>query len=449
MGRANLPLQPQAGAQSRPRYEDDYATYHDDDELPPEPEEGPPPGPPSWMQRAAYHETQAPPADQNYPTTAHPLHRYGDTHPQAQAHYDSDPAYVDVDAGYEPDLSRYDDTLYGSYNRDAQGHQHDQAYVDDGYAYDEEPEQEPQPEPKRRGGMVTVAAVLALAVFGVGGALAYRTYNGSARSGEPPIIRADAGPTKIIPSPPDGATKVPDRMASGDGMEKIVSREETPLDPNARSVPRVVWPAPQTASPPPASIAPAPGSPTNGTMPNGEPHRIKTFAVRGEQADAGVPLGAAPQPLAAPKPPPRPAAAAPVPAQRTASAANASANTPLSLAPQASAAPPAPAAVTETQTRVAAINPTQTAPSGGGSSAGYLVQVSSQQSEADAEASYRALQNKYPGVLGSHTPMIKRANVGEKVVYRALIGPFGSSAEAAQFCGNLKSAGGQCFIQRN
>jgi SPOR domain len=321
--------------------------------------------------------------------------------------------------------------------------------VDDGYAYayDEEPER--QPEPKRRGGMVTVAAVLALAVFGVGGAFAYRTYSGSARTGEPPIIRADAGPTKIIPSPPDGATKVPDRMAAGD-VEKIVSREETPLDPNSRSIPRVVWPAPQTSSPPPnASIAPTPAGPANGTMPNSEPHRIRTFAVRGEQAEAGVPLAAPPQPLAAAKPAPRPAAAAPLPAQRTASAANASANAPMSLSPQVGAAPPAPAAAAETQTRVAAINPVQTAPSSGGSTGGYLVQVSSQQSEADAEASYRALQNKYPSVLGPHTPLIKRANVGEKVVYRALIGPFASPAEASQFCGNLKSAGGQCFIQRN
>ncbi len=450
MHRANLPLHPQASPQGRSAHHDDDPGYHDDDELSPEPDEGPPPGPPSWMQRVAHHETPSPSPEQDYQTSVHPLHRYGDTHQRPQSDYDPEPAYVDVDvdAGPQPDFSRYDDTLYGSHDQGAQvarGHQHDQDYADDGYVYDEEPAH--QPEPKRRGGMITVAAVLALAVFGVGGAFAYRTYSGSAHSGEPPVIRADAGPTKIIPSPPDGATKVPDRMATGDGTERIVSREETPLDPNARSVPRVVWPTPQTPSPPTPSIAPVAASPTNGTMPNGEPHRIKTVAVRGEQADAGVPLTASPQPTSSAKSAPRPAAAAPAPAQRTASAANASANAPISLAPQANPAPPAPAA--ETQTRVAAINPAQTAPNSGGSSGGYLVQVSSQQSEADAEASYRALQNKYPSVLGSHTPLIKRANVGEKVVYRALIGPFGSSAEASQFCGNLKSAGGQCFIQRN
>jgi hypothetical protein len=30
-----------------------------------------------------------------------------------------------------------------------------------------------------------------------------------------------------------------------------------------------------------------------------------------------------------------------------------------------------------------------------------------------------------------------------------VVGPFGSSDEASQFCGNLKTAGGQCVILRN
>ena len=76
--------------------------------------------------------------------------------------------------------------------------------------------------------------------------------------------------------------------------------------------------------------------------------------------------------------------------------------------------------------------------------------MSSQKNEADAQASYRALQGKFPNVLGSASPVIKRADLGEKgVYYRAMVGPFGSSEEAAQFCGSLKSAGGQCVVQRN
>ena len=30
-----------------------------------------------------------------------------------------------------------------------------------------------------------------------------------------------------------------------------------------------------------------------------------------------------------------------------------------------------------------------------------------------------------------------------------MVGPFGSTEEAGQFCSNLKSAGGQCVIQKN
>ena len=173
-------------------------------------------------------------------------------------------------------------------------------------------------------------------------------------------------------------------------------------------------------------------------MPNSEPRKIKTLAVKGDAAENG----GAPATVAAPATKPAAAArTATAPAARNPSSANASA--PLSLAPQAGAQPdPAP-------TRMAATTPAQTAPapSAGG---GYVVQISSQKSEADAQASFRALQGKFPAVLGSRSPLIKRADLGEKgVYYRAMVGPFGSPDEASQFCGNLKSAGGQCVVQRN
>jgi cell division septation protein DedD len=107
--------------------------------------------------------------------------------------------------------------------------------------------------------------------------------------------------------------------------------------------------------------------------------------------------------------------------------------------------------VAEPRTRVAATNPVQTAPQATSSAGGgYLVQVASQKNEADAQASYRALQGKYPAVLGSRSPVIKRADLGDKgIYYRAMVGPFGSPDEASQFCGSLKTAGGQCVVQRN
>jgi hypothetical protein len=428
ISRANLPVQPQA----RPvDPEPSYDNYAED----PEPDEAPPPGPPSWMQHAVRQEAPPPPPQDDYPAAVHPLHRYA-AHPPAEPEYESEQPFAD--SGHEPDLSRYDEALYGGLDSTVQHAQHDQGYADDSYAYEEDQGYEAPQEPRRRGGMITVGAVLALAVFGVGGAFAYRTYTGGGRNGPPPIIRADAGPTKIIPASADASAKVPDRLATGDGTEKIVSREETPVDPSTRTGPRVVLPplTPNGGVALPTTVVP--GAPTssaaNGTFSNNEPHKIRTLSVRGDQAEAGVPAGAAPPA----KPAPRAAATNSRPP---------AANAPLSLAPQAESS-----AAAEPPVRVATTspNPVQVAPSAAAASGSYLVQVSSQRSEADAQASFRALQGKFPSVLGSRAPVIKRADLGGKgVYYRAMVGPFGSYEEASQFCGSLKSAGGQCVAQRN
>jgi hypothetical protein len=80
-----------------------------------------------------------------------------------------------------------------------------------------------------------------------------------------------------------------------------------------------------------------------------------------------------------------------------------------------------------------------------------MVQVSSQKSEGDAQASYKTLQTKFPSILGSREAMINRMDYGgEKgTVYQARVGPFGSREEALQFCVGLKAAGGQCFVPKN
>ena len=81
---------------------------------------------------------------------------------------------------------------------------------------------------------------------------------------------------------------------------------------------------------------------------------------------------------------------------------------------------------------------------------GYFAQVSSQRSEADALASLRSLQEKFPSELGDRDAIIRRADLGAKgIYYRAMTGPFASVDEADQFCRSLKAAGGECIIQRN
>jgi len=427
------------------------------------PDDSPPAGPPPWMQRANRQEIKEPVYDepegeQDYqPSPVHPLHRYAAQHPAPEQNYDHQP---EGEGEGELDSSRYDDALYGQIATGVQD-QREPAYPDDPYAYQDGYEDAEDQGDKRRGGIVTVAAVIALAVIGTGAAFAYRSYVATPRSGDPPIIRADNSPTKMVPSPADSANKTPDRMPSGDGTEKIVPREEAPVDINGRAGggPRVVFPALNPNGNPPSVASVAPGNvpvasagplASNGTLPNNEPHKIKTFSVRSDQADAAgaAPVAAAP-PAGKPVPAPKTATAVQAAPRGAPSSANASANSPLSLSPQA----PDPAPATAPRARVAATtSPVQTAPESAAASSGgaFLVQVSSQPSEAVAQSSFRALQSKFPSVLGSQTAVIKRADLGEKgVVYRAMVGPFGTRDEAVQLCESLKSAGGQCFVPRN
>src|SRR5215469_9669260 len=103
-------------------------------------------------------------------------------------------------------------------------------YEDDGHddhAYDEEYSEDQST--RRRGGFVFVAAVLALAVLGTAGAFAYRAmFGGPALPSLPPIIKAEGGPNKIIPTgvgSQDGIARDADDTNAA-SREQLVSREE-------------------------------------------------------------------------------------------------------------------------------------------------------------------------------------------------------------------------------
>jgi hypothetical protein len=426
----------------------------------PESYDDPLPGPPPWVrnsQAAAVRQQQ----------------HYADDEPQYQDHqpqqadwqqHEPDPAGWpratdhgygrDADEyGHQPhaaydDPNRYDDVLYGqqdnrgygaSYGND-QGYD-DQSYGQPGFYADDG---EDQPERSRRGGMMTVAVVLALAVVGTAAAYGYRSLSGGARSGEPPVIKADAGPSKIVP-PSQSAENKPAQDRIGEKIaERVVSREEQPVDINAKSGPRIVFPPLTRNAQPPNVTSVSPSSPpvgtgtANGTLNGAEPRKIRTLSIRPDRADAAPTASTSAQPeirnipITAPRNAP--------PAAQPASASNA----PMALTPQGAAH-----AAPEPRARVASVNPTAAAPAPS-AAAGAYVQVSSQRSEADAKTSYRVLQGKYPGILGPRSPVIKRADLGSKgIFYRALVGPFAAADEATQFCVNLQSAGGKCIVQRH
>src|SRR5262249_46682105 len=111
---------------------------------------------------------------------------------------------------------------------------------------------------------------------------------------------------------------------------------------------------------------------------------------------------------------------------------DANATTVAEPAPQASrppAIPPVrPRNIPVTTQQAASAEPTP-APAAAGS--GYVVQVSSQKSPAEAQAAFQALQRKYASVLGSMKPSIRKVDLPDRgTYYRVRVGSWDSSNEA-------------------
>jgi hypothetical protein len=324
-----------------------------------------------------------------------------------------------------------------------------------------------EPRGRRRKGLLTVAAVLGLAVIGTAGAFGYRSIFGSSGSSSaPPVIRASGEPSKVAPPAATSDTSAGkfsyDRFGDAGKDEQVVRREEKPVD-LSKAAPPPRFPAPAVANSP--ATRPAGSSTTAANPPSaiGEPRRVRTVPIRPDQGgDAAQATPLAQQSTSAVPPRQANAAAAepPRPSSRVASrtappaaAAQApSGNAPLSLSPDANSNPLPPPGAQESfppPPRASAPPPARiaSAPASGGG--GYLVQVSSQRSEADAENAYRGIQSKYSSVLGSRPHTVRRADLGSKgVYYRAMVGPFGSREEAVQLCSSLKQAGGDCVVQQ-
>lgn len=332
-----------------------------------------------------------------------------------------------------------------------------------------------EPEPTKlknggRSGLMMIGAVVAVALVGGAGAVGYKMMSPGGFSGEPPLIKADTEPVKTTPkqSPDQTPNKaIYDRVDPAGAKSKMVSREEKPVDipsappaePRSADSSRIILPNGPASAP---SVAPD----TQGS----DTRRVKTMAIRpsvpataGESrppandpvaetaragqtprsefddgilsGDQGGPqLAAVPNGRPTPTPKPAPAPQAQRPATTAAPALRTEPGQVATVAPRAPA-PAAPPAATQARA----------APGGG-----FVVQVTSQRSEADARTAYGSLQRKFPGVLGAYQPTIQSAEVaGRGTYYRARVGPFSSSADASTVCNNLRAAGGDCVVQRN
>jgi SPOR domain len=356
----------------------------------------------------------------------------------------------------------------------------EQHYAEDEGAAPADDDYRDAPRSGRRTALVAVMAVFGLMIVGTAGAFGYRAmFGGSVLPTLPPIIKANNGPNKIALDPQaTAANNVGQAGVTTTGStENLVSREEQPVTIEApRAAPRVVstipiatngqaamppgmsgmppattgqtgspWPAPPSTLPAPsqaAAPAAAPPPPVSS-----EPKKIHTVTIRTDQTGA-VPDSAAGS--SAPAAAATHAQSRPAGSSKTTAAVATGGSGPMSLAPggQGDAAP-APAQAPQ-RTRVAAAPPAAASTTAHASGGGSFVQVTSRRSEAEAQADFRAMQAKFPDQLGGREPVIRRADLGEKGTYfRALVGPFGSAEEAAQLCGGLKAAGGNCIVQRN
>jgi hypothetical protein len=358
------------------------------------------------------------------------------------------------------------------------------AYADEepGYAYGHAPQAMPAPEygeedmpdlePRRsRKGLWAAAAVIAVGLVGVGAAFTLRGGSVS-KDGQPPVITAEAGPVKVEPVNPGGA-EIPNQNKqiyernpdAPPAQSKVVNNEEQPVDIQqaARSMPpRVVMPGPISGAG--TALAAAPSTPERSIIPPepaltpmppvpglGEPRKVRTVSIRPDGTPAQNPIAVdSNQPIATGSAPSRSLAGQalnPAPQRPAPTAAVAPKVQERATTPPAATTPAAP-------TRLASAAPAAVppAPATAAVRAGtgdFVVQLGAPGSDAEARATFAALQRKYPQQLSGQSPIVRKTELaGGKTVFRLRVGPY-SREDATSMCTQLQAAGGQCFIAKN
>ena len=77
----------------------------------------------------------------------------------------------------------------------------------------------------------------------------------------------------------------------------------------------------------------------------------------------------------------------------------------------------------------------------------WVVQLSAQKTEGEAQSAFQAAQAKY-SLLAGYQFLVRKKDQGKRGTFSAQVGPLPRD-EANGLCDNLRSAGANCFIQRN
>lgn len=409
--------------------------------------------------------------------------------------------YDDRDT-YADDYDPSDGYAQDEVAQDAFGDGYDEydAYEDEGdfQASRDDRYEEPSGRSGGRGFRLAGIALGLALVVGLG-AVSYGFFRGDSTPSEPAIVRADPDPVKTRPEDPGGTTvanqdkaayeRVAGKFGEEAKQEKLVSDVEEPVN-LVSSAPPAASGLTQTGLSGKGDERLSPGEQQALVSPTTlQPRRVRTLTVRRDgtivtptdpaapeasdasaNADGAIPLDGATTTGGIPVPSPRPerseSSAAPLqPAARPAATASSDQGSLPGVSVGQSVVPvvPVPGTDSVTTQSVVAVNdaatPVALAPTEQPTPATqaiasqaelseWVVQISSQRSPEEAQASYQNLVNRFPSLLEGRPMAVQKADIPDKgVFYRVRIGAE-SKEDAAGFCQNLQSAGGACFVTR-
>lgn len=286
----------------------------------------------------------------------------------------------------------------------------------------------PRP-PERRWPVWLIAAAIAGAGGG-GAALLLTSFDGHgpATQGEPPLIRAAEGPTKIPPERP-GGLEVP-------YQDKVVFQQ---LEPGSGATPAVerLLPGPEVPLPRPVTIPEVPALPS----------------IPEDLPDLNAPAAAPPPTMPANE-------FAYVPAINTAPTGQQGAPRPYASANQSRPSnvqtsrpsDPPDSSTPRRQTQVAAApaptppadpprDQAQTEPAGG-----WGIQLASVRSEEAANKEWNRLRNRYRDLLGGLGLTVIRADLGQRGIFYRVIAGKVPEDRARAVCSGLKERRVDCFV---
>ena len=297
-----------------------------------------------------------------------------------------------------------------------------------------------------------VALVLALVSgLGVAGYGFFGPNEGGVGNGEPVLIKADSDPVKVKPENPGGRvvenqdkasySEVDGNSPSGVDQEVLVSKTEEPADLGTPAV---------NESKGDERLESQDEQPKQDTDVAGiVPRKVKTLTVKPDgtivmvDAEPTVTTASEVIPEVVEIETVKPVELAAIDGAQSSGKIKVPEASPL---PKPKAAEPKP--VVSSDPKPVEQPTTQTTQTPAVTKSEYVVQVSSQRSAEAAQASYQNLKSRFPGVFSGRSIAVKRANIeGKGTFYRVRV-QAASKADAGNFCAQLKSAGGSCFVTR-